>query len=219
MENCFYCNKEFKDIWSNFCSSECKRQHKLKVARDWKKRNPEKNKAITDKWKAEHKEHTSTYNSTYNREHRTEIQPRQTIQHRERKKTDFNFKLATEYRIHLAKFIKGKNKTNKLIGCSLDFFHKWLLYLESELNIKNYGKNGWNIDHIIPCSFFNLENDDELKQCFHWTNLQPLSAMDNFKKGTKITSEEIDIFEQKLNTFIDENDINIPKFDRYKFFN
>jgi len=49
----------------------------------------------------------------------------------------------------------------------------------------NYGIYGWHIDHIKPCSLFNLENIEEQKKCFHYTNLQPLWAIDNLKKGNK----------------------------------
>ena len=32
----------------------------------------------------------------------------------------------------------------------------------------------WEIDHIIPCSKFNLTEEKQQKECFHYTNLQPL---------------------------------------------
>jgi hypothetical protein len=32
----------------------------------------------------------------------------------------------------------------------------------------------WEIDHIKPISLFNLTNLEEQKQCFHYTNMQPL---------------------------------------------
>jgi hypothetical protein len=48
----------------------------------------------------------------------------------------------------------------------------------------NYG-TFWNIDHIVPCSSFDLKNDDELLKCFNYTNSQPLTVEDNLKKGSK----------------------------------
>jgi hypothetical protein len=51
----------------------------------------------------------------------------------------------------------------------------------------NYGYRGWHVDHIVPCSAFDLTNIEEQKKCFHYTNLQPLWAKDNLSKGNKFT--------------------------------
>jgi hypothetical protein len=32
----------------------------------------------------------------------------------------------------------------------------------------------WEIDHIQPCSSFNLTQEIEQQKCFYYTNLQPL---------------------------------------------
>ena len=42
-----------------------------------------------------------------------------------------------------------------------------------EMNWENHGKI-WEIDHIKPCISFDLTNIEQQKQCFHYTNLQPL---------------------------------------------
>ena len=55
------------------------------------------------------------------------------------------------------------------------------------MNWNNIGK--WHIDHIKPCKSFDLTKSDEQKKCFHYTNLQPLWALDNIKKGAKISKE------------------------------
>ncbi len=44
----------------------------------------------------------------------------------------------------------------------------------------------WHIDHILPCISFDLSDENQQKICFHYTNLQPLWATDNLKKGSKI---------------------------------
>lgn len=40
----------------------------------------------------------------------------------------------------------------------------------------NRGKY-WHIDHIKPCSSFNLEKQEEIFRCFNWTNLRPLEKL------------------------------------------
>ena len=41
----------------------------------------------------------------------------------------------------------------------------------------------WHIDHIRPCSLFNLADPKEQKECFNYKNLQPLWAEENLSKG------------------------------------
>ena len=51
---------------------------------------------------------------------------------------------------------------------------------------KNYGRNGWHIDHILPCSSFDLTDPEQRRKCFHYTNLQPLWEIDNIRKSDKV---------------------------------
>ena len=51
---------------------------------------------------------------------------------------------------------------------------------------ENHGRYGWHIDHIMPCSSFDLTDPEQQKKCFHYTNLQPLWAHENMSKGAKI---------------------------------
>ena len=74
--------------------------------------------------------------------------------------------------------------TIDLMGCKPSDLMR---HLETKFQIgmiwENYGS--WHIDHIIPCSYFDLTNPEEQAKCFHYTNLQPLWAKENLSKGNK----------------------------------
>lgn len=63
-------------------------------------------------------------------------------------------------------------------------------------------RSKWHLDHVKPCSSFDLTKDDEVLQCFHWSNYQPLWAIDNMKKGSKIYNEYILAHKQKIQQYI-----------------
>lgn len=79
-------------------------------------------------------------------------------------------------------------KTTDILGCSIKDFEA---HLESQfvdgMCWSNYG-NGqgrWSIDHIIPVMAFDLSTMEEIKKAFHFTNCQPLWAIDNIRKGCR----------------------------------
>jgi hypothetical protein len=49
---------------------------------------------------------------------------------------------------------------------------------------ENYGK--WHTDHIIPCAAFDLSDPKQQTKCFHYSNIQPLWAEENLRKGAKL---------------------------------
>jgi hypothetical protein len=82
--------------------------------------------------------------------------------------------------------IKTK-KTLELLGCSWQEARDHIQSQFKEgMTWENHGFYGWHIDHIIPCSSFDLTDLEQQKKCFHYTNLQPLWWKDNISKGSKI---------------------------------
>ena len=94
-----------------------------------------------------------------------------------------------ETRINIAIKNRGYKKSNytlKLLGCSINEVRQHLEnQFQDGMTWKNYGKNGWHVDHIKPLSLFDLTQEEEQKKAFHYTNLQPLWAKDNLSKGNK----------------------------------
>ena len=112
-------------------------------------------------------------------------------------------KIAKNLRIRLRKILiiqstYKKDSTFNLVGCTVE---KLKYHLERQfkdgMTWFNYGVFGWHIDHIIPCSKFDLSKLEEQKKCFHFTNLQPLWAADNIKKSNKVNYERRYYAEEK----------------------
>jgi hypothetical protein len=73
-----------------------------------------------------------------------------------------------------------------MIGCSPQEFREYIESKFSEgMSWDNYGPRGWHLDHIIPLA--SAKNINEAIKLNHYTNLQPLWAEDNCKKGCRIT--------------------------------
>jgi hypothetical protein len=99
----------------------------------------------------------------------------------------YKIKHGLRARLHSAlKTITKSNNTLGLLGCSIKELR---VHLESKfaegMSWENYGLHGWHIDHIRPCASFNLSTHKDQEVCFHYSNLQPLWAADNLRKGDK----------------------------------
>lgn len=113
----------------------------------------------------------------------------------ERYAYDTEFVIKTKLRSRLSVALKKKYKSGSAIadlGCSIEELKQHLekqFYPNTEtgeiMTWENYGKFGWHIDHIRPLANFDLTKRKEFIKACHYTNLQPLWAKDNIKKGSK----------------------------------
>lgn len=115
-----------------------------------------------------------------------------------RKKVDPLYKLTQSLRARMASFfrrgklgksgiVRKQKTTIEMLGADFDtVFNHINSQMKSGMTWENYGQRGWHIDHRTPlCS---AKNQEELMGLMHYTNLQPLWALDNQKKGGKNAS-------------------------------
>ena len=99
--------------------------------------------------------------------------------------SQYRLKSVLSHRVRLALKSQGackKTSAQDLLGCSADHAKQHIQSLFcSGMNWENMGQ--WHIDHIRPCASFDLTDPEQQKQCFHFSNLQPLWAADNLAKS------------------------------------
>ena len=182
------------------------------LSKEYRKTNEIRIKERKDKWYNEHKEKVNKRRRKYREDNGNQVREggrkyyannkdryRKSIEKRKdkinqyqrnKRITDINFKIKDNLRRRINAVINGSSKskpTLELLGCEIDVFKHFIeKKFAKEMNWDNYGRTGWHIDHIIPCSYFDLSKESEQKKCFHYTNLQPLWARDNIIKGDKI---------------------------------
>lgn len=106
-----------------------------------------------------------------------------------KRKTDNSFVLMQQIR-NLINFsirsngYKKESKTEQILGCS---YNEFKIHLEKQfLNGMSWNNRvDWHIDHIVPISSAN--NEEDIIKLNHFTNLRPLWAKDNLIKSNNRT--------------------------------
>ena len=96
------------------------------------------------------------------------------------------YKLSCNIRRRILSSLKNKTKnTCNILGCTIEEFK---LHLENKfvdgMTWDNQGE--WHLDHIYPVSL--AKDEEELIRLNHYTNFQPLWALDNIRKSNKINN-------------------------------
>ena len=124
----------------------------------------------------------------YRLENRERILTARSKKEKELRAKNPSYRKSVHLRSRLSEILRSRvERELGLTGCSLSFLRKWLENkFKPGMSWENYGKFGWHIDHIRPCSSFDLSKPEEQAACFHYTNLQPLWACENLSKSDKV---------------------------------
>ena len=126
-------------------------------------------------------------NASYYRNKKNKIQY-QTRYQKKRSETDLIFRESKKikdlvYQTFRERGYSKNSRAHNILGCSCEEFLKHIQgqFLDG-MNWDNRKK--WHLDHIIPIS--SAKTYDEIIALNHYTNFQPLWAIDNIRKGNKI---------------------------------
>lgn len=167
------------------------RQH----ANDYYRRNKKRVQALAKLRRERNPDTTSDRRRKHYRKNSVRLVEESIRRNRERRRSDWGYRTLVNIRGRLGKLVKAQgaskaNKTLALLGCSLEDLKTHLTSLfQPGMDWANYGLKGWHIDHKRPCASFDLTDPEQQRACFHYTNLQPLWAKDNVRKGAKWNPE------------------------------
>jgi hypothetical protein len=119
------------------------------------------------------------------------------------------FKRVVRSRIISALICKNKH-TIEYLGCNSTEYLKWMLDNNKGYTLENRGSE-WHIDHVIPLSHFNLNNEEEQLIAFNWRNTMPLAAKENLSKNNKIIQIQIEEHYKHLIDYHTQNNIELPQ--------
>lgn len=168
-------------------NSKCKRCKAIQTLITRKKNRPIYNRHVRE-WRGRHPEKSRALDHRRYLNNKPKIVIRNRIYRRRKYQSDLEFRSMESLRRRMQMAMKGRQKeksTRDLIGCTGAEFRS---HIESQfvdgMTWLNYGK--WHIDHRFPCASFDLTDPIQQRSCFHFTNLQPLWAADNRRKGARI---------------------------------
>jgi hypothetical protein len=169
--------------------ARCKRCEALD-AHSFRKSNPEKARATLRKWREN-----------------TPVERRRDIRNRSNAKRMKNptVKLASTLRKQLSEILKRKGIQKRadlsaleLVGCTVQNLKSHLEgQFQEGMNWGNYGVQRaggqpmWHIDHIVEVYRFDLKKDEDIKRCFHYSNLRPMWAIENIRRSRKSVRDKL----------------------------
>jgi hypothetical protein len=174
--------KKSNKIWREKNTDKLRERHK-----EWALKNPDKRAKAIKNWHLSNPEKNKEAQKRYYQKHKSRI-----YKYRANKKlNDPLFALSVRIRQSISKVFRRRGYTKRsatatILGCT---FEEFKIYIEVQFvdGMSWENRSEWHIDHKIPAS--SAKTEEALIALNHYTNLQPLWALDNMKKGKKLDNE------------------------------
>ena len=180
-DSCKPCSNHIKMEYYNNNKGVIKKSHKKYI---------KNNKSTIANYHKEYYENNKKEILNKHKDYRNSHKHKRNEHDKTRRKYDINYNLLCKLRGRLNSILKSQGiykskKSLELLGCSIPEFK---LHIESQfkegMTWNNHSPKGWHIDHIIPCSSFDMIDIKQQQECFHYTNMQPLWWYENLSKGS-----------------------------------
>jgi uncharacterized protein (DUF849 family) len=153
-------------------------------------RNPARERITTAAWRAANPDKVAATNQRLKeKRQRPEVKAARVAHQRERRHTDLQYAFKVSLQKTLlqrlrAHGVRKQHRMEEYLGCSIAELRS---HLASKFLTGMTWENRhlWHIDHIRPCASFDLTDTIQQRACFHFTNLRPLWALDNIRKGRR----------------------------------
>ena len=125
----------------------------------------------------------------------------------------YKFIIVNRSRLRGALKYKKSLHTIEYLGCNGVEFYEWLkTHFNETINFENHG-TVWHIDHVIPISTFDFNDnniEEQAKIAFNWRNTMPLLKEHNLSKNNKIDTEQIEKHYIHLTEYHKTHHLEIP---------
>lgn len=165
------------------------------AAAEWRKNNPDKARETSAQYRKDNPEKIKTATIKWRKSNSEKYKIKKGDYEKKRRAGDVDYRIMSRARSAISSALRSNTKAGhmeELLACSIeDLRHHLENQFTNGMTWENYGRHGWHIDHIIPISYFNFSDPEQQKRAWHYTNLRPMWAKDNIRKGNKI--EEVQL--------------------------
>lgn len=186
------------------CVKQQSEKHKEKN-KEWYERNKEKVSQYQKEYREKNRDKINEYHRTLPLEKKQKVncsekkkqkakernqdeahKKKRNKYYREKYIEDIQYKTKKILEARLRALVK-KNDSVKAIdflGCTVSEFKAHIeKKFVATMSWDSYGPTGWTFDYIVPACKFDLTDPEQVKLCFHYSNIQPLFAVTKVING------------------------------------
>ena len=171
-------------------------------AKKWYYDNTTRAKEAMKNWRMSNQEKVQEYKKAYNEKNKDKMRVYMNNYQKNRYVNDLNYHIKSLLNARLRSYVKKETQTLEYINCSIEQFKSWIEYqFDSNMSWENMGSY-WHFDHVVPCASFDFSKQDEIYECYNWTNIRPLEKIENISKGSRIDQKVISKHQEIIESFM-----------------